>query len=346
MSRALPPIARGGSWRSPLLWAPLLAGGLLVALVLSLGVGAVGLSPARVALALLSPADPAVRAADVAIVWDLRLARALLAALSGAGLAAAGAAFQGLFRNSLADPFVIGASGGAALGATLAIVAGGEGVGWGVPVPLAAFAGALVAVMLVYGVAQAGGGDSATTLLLAGAALSTLLTALVSLLMLMHQEQLVAILGWLLGGYAGRSWGHLAVAAPPLLIGLTAVWLLARPLDAIASGEETARSLGLPLGWARLAVVAGASLATAAAVAAGGIVGFVGLVAPHIARLICGPGHGRLIPASALVGALLLLIADSLARSLAAPIELPVGVVTALVGGPFFLWLLSRRGRL
>lgn len=331
---------------SPLLWAPLLAGALVVAVVLSLGVGGVALSPGRVARALLDPHNPAVRPADVSIVWDLRLARVLLAALVGAGLAGAGAAFQGLFRNPLADPFVIGASGGAALGATLAIVAGGREGGWlAVSVPLAAFAGALLAVLLVYLIASSGGGDSATALLLAGAALSTMLSSVVSLLMLLNDRELPEIFAWLLGGFSGRSWGHLALSAPPLLLGLGALWLLARPLDALSAGEESARSLGLPLRQARGALVAAASLATAAAVAAGGVVGFVGLVAPHVARLLCGAGHARLVPASALIGALLLLLADTVARSAAAPLELPVGVITAVLGGPFFLWLLHRRGR-
>lgn len=331
---------------APRIWSPLLAGGLAVAVLLSLGVGGVALSPERVVRALLAPADPAVRPADVAIVWDLRLARVLLAALVGAGLAGAGAGFQGLFRNPLADPFVIGASGGAALGATLAIVAGGREGGWpSVAVPPAAFVGALLAVLLVYVIASSGGGDSATALLLAGAALSTMLSALVSLLMLLNDRELPEVFAWLLGGFSGRSWGHLALSAPPLLLSLAALRLLARPLDALASGEETARSLGLPLGRARGAIVAAASLATAAGVAAGGIVGFVGLVAPHVARLLVGSSHARLIPASALVGALLLLAADSAARSMIAPLELPVGILTALLGGPFFLWLLHRRGR-
>jgi iron complex transport system permease protein len=328
----------------PLLWVPLLLAGLLAALVLSLGVGGVALSPERVTRALLTPDDPSVRAADVAIIWELRLARVLLAALVGAGLAGAGAAFQGLFRNPLADPFVIGASGGAALGATLAIVFGGrEGLLLAISVPLAAFIGALLAVMIVYLVAASSGG-SAMGLLLAGAALSTMLSALVSLLMMLNDRALPEIFAWLLGGFSGRGWRHLSMSGPLLLLGLGALWLMARPLDALASGEETARSLGLPLGQARAVIVAAASLTTAAGVAASGIVGFVGLIAPHIARMLCGASHARLIPASALIGALLLLLADSVARSLLAPIELPVGILTAMLGGPFFLWLLHRGG--
>jgi ABC-type Fe3+-siderophore transport system permease subunit len=329
------------------LWGPvtLLSCALLVALALSMGVGAVALPPGHVLRALLDRTDPALRPADVAIVWDLRLARALLALLVGAGLAGAGSAFQGLFRNPLADPFVIGASGGASLGATLAIVASGSGAGAAVSVPLAAFAGALLAVVVVYLVAAASGGDATTALLLAGATLSTVLSALVALLMLLNDRKLQEIFGWLLGGFSGRSWGHVASSGPLLAIGLAALWLLARPLDALVCGEEGARSLGLPLAHARGAIVVAASLITAAAVAASGIVGFVGLIAPHIARTLVGTGHARLIPVAALIGALLLLLADSAARSLAAPFELPVGIITALAGGPCFLWLLGRGRR-
>jgi iron complex transport system permease protein len=319
----------------------LLSGALLVSLLLSLGMGAVALPPGRVLRALLDRADPLLRPADVAIVWDLRLARALLALLVGAGLAGAGAAFQGLFRNPLADPFVIGASGGASLGAALAIVIGSSGDGAAVSVPLAAFAGALLAVATVYTIAATSGGDATTALLLAGAALSTMLSAAVALLMLLNDRNLQEIFAWLLGGFSGRSWGHLALSAPPIALGLLGLWLLARPLDALACGEEGASSLGLPLGQARAAIVVAASLITAAAVAASGIVGFVGLVAPHIARVLLGAGPARLIPVAALVGALLRL-ADSAARSVAAPLELPVGIITALAGGPCFLWLLGR----
>lgn len=324
---------------SPLLWAPLLVLALGLVGVLSLGVGAVNLTPEQVLRALFGPYDPSY-ATDATIIWDLRLARALLAALVGAGLAGAGAAFQGMFRNPLADPFVVGASGGAALGATLAIIGQAE-----LLVPLAAFAGALLAVVLVYIIATASGAATATALLLAGAALSTLLSALVSLVMLLNDQELHEIFAWLLGGFSGRSWPHLLLSAPLLLIGLALLWLLARPLDALTSGDETARSLGLPIGVARGVIVAAASLVTAAAVAAGGIIGFVGLAAPHISRRFCGASHARLIPASALVGALLLLIADCAARTVAAPLELPVGVLTALVGGPFLLWLLGWGAR-
>jgi iron complex transport system permease protein len=315
-----------------------LIGLLLVSLILSLGVGAVTLSPSQVMAALWAKAGGAATVAPttLTIIWDLRLARALLAVVIGAALATAGAAYQAVFRNPLADPFVIGASGGAALGATLAIVTG-------LPAVLpAAFAGAVVAVALVYLLAQAGGRPNAVNLLLAGAALSTLLSSAVSLVMFLSDRNLHEIFAWLMGGLSGRSWPHLATAAPVILAGIAALWVLARPLDALTGGEESAQSLGLNLARARLAIVIAATLATAAAVAAGGIIGFVGLIVPHIGRRLGGGSHGRLIPLSALLGGLLVLLADDLARTVMAPVELPVGILMALIGAPFFLWLLKR----
>ena len=311
---------------------------LLAVLILSLGVGAVSLTPAQVVAALWARATaataPSLQAAI--IVWDLRLARALLAIVIGAGLAAAGAAYQAVFRNPLADPFVIGASGGAALGATVAIVIG-------LPAVLpAAFVAAVAAVAAVYGLAQTGGRPSAINLLLAGAALSTLLSSLVSLVMFLSDRNLHEIFAWLMGGLGGRSWTHLATAAPIIGLGIAALWLLARPLDALALGEESAQSLGLNLAWARLGIVIAATVATAAAVAAGGIIGFVGLIVPHVARRLGGGSHAWLIPLSAALGGLLLLLADDLARTVMAPVELPVGILMALIGAPFFLWLLKR----
>lgn len=332
------------SFRRFALFMVLLCALLTLAIVFSLGMGAVFLPPGRVVAVLLRPWDLDVKPTDIAIVRDLRLARVLLAALIGAGLAAAGAAFQGLFRNPLADPYVVGASGGAALGASLAIVTGltWTFAGFG-PVPLAAFLGSLLAVFIVYFIAEVGGKASAIQLLLAGAALSTLLTAITSLLMLVRDSTLHEVFTWTMGGLSGRSWPHLRNSAPYLLAGIATLWLLARPLDALAWGEETAESLGLPLRRTRGALVAAASLTTAAAVAAGGIIGFVGLVAPHAARLLFGAAHHRLIPASALMGALLLVLADDLARTVLAPVELPVGIVTSLLGGTFFLYLLKTR---
>lgn len=319
---------------------------LLVAVIfISLGLGAAAISPAEV-WSVLNPHIPA-NPATQTIVLDFRLARALLVSLVGAGLGGAGAAFQGLFRNPLADPFIIGASGGAALGATLVITLGWTATWFGVsPVPVAAFVGSLLAVGLAYSLSEASGQIRTLALLLAGTALSAMFSAAVSLLMVLNDRDFVNVFFWLLGGFSGRSWDDLWLALPYIAIGLIGLTLLSRPLDVLAFGEEAAQGLGVAVPQVRLLVVLCAALATAAAVASSGIIGFVGLVAPHIARLLWGPIHARLVPTSALLGALLLVVADTAARTLAAPIELPIGVLTALLGAPFFLYLLRTRREL
>ncbi len=314
---------------------PLLIIALLLTALFSLGVGAVTIPPDQVWAALRG--QP-VKSFHATILWDFRVARVLLVALTGAALAVAGAAFQGLFRNPLADPYIVGASSGAALGATLAVILNFRSLS------SAAFLGALGSVLLVYAIAEASGYDSIVALLLAGAALSAMLSAGVSLLMILNEEALKEIFVWLMGGFSGRSWSHLWRALGGALAGAALIWSLARPLDALSAGEASAEALGLHLRRARLALVAGASLATAAAVSAGGVIGFIGLIAPHLARRLVGAVHARLIPASMLLGAWLLLLADDLARTLLPPIELPVGIFTAFLGGPFFLFLL-RQGR-
>ena len=319
---------------------------LAAGLVLSLGVGAVGIAPTRVLEALGLVGGSGIDETDATIVWHLRLPRVLLAALVGGGLGAAGAGYQGLFRNPLADPFVVGASSGAALGATLAIVGRLEWSFWELgPVPLSALAGAWLAVTLVYSLASIGRQVPTLSLLLSGVAVSSFLGAMVSLLMFLNDEKLATILGWLMGSLSGRGWPMLQATAPLIAIGGVLLWFMSRSLDALTFGEEAASSLGLRLTRLRAVVLFSASLATAASVAAGGIIGFVGLIAPHIARLLVGARHAYVIPASALLGALLLLAADDLARVVAAPAELPVGVMTALLGSPFFLYLLKTRQR-
>jgi iron complex transport system permease protein len=305
----------------------------------ALAVGSVRLSWREVAGALLGGASPLTRT----IVLDLRLPRVLLAVLIGMALGTSGAAYQALFRNPLADPFVVGASSGAAAGATLVIVSGwaGSTAGFG-PASLGAFAGALFAVWLVYTIAAVGRMPP-VALLLAGTVVSTVLGAGVWLLMALADQHLHQIVGWLMGGLAGKSWDTAAAACPPILSGTLFLCLLGRPLDALCCGEDLARSLGLRVGAVTAVVLAAAGLTVATAVAAGGVIGFVGLVAPHLARPLVGGAHARLLPASGLVGAILLLGADALARSVASPLELPLGVVTALLGGPFFLVVLRRQ---
>ena len=324
-------------------------------LAFSLGVGAVSIPFSEVVQHLragseASSPDPGAEPSvaldpSAVIVWQLRLPRALLVMLVGAGLGITGAAYQGLFRNPLADPFVIGASSGAALGATLAIVWGLEASFLGIgSLSWMAFGGTLAAVGLVSLIGGMGRFASPVTLILAGAAVSTMLSAAVSFLMLLDQQSLQAVFSWLMGSFVGRGWSHLTSAFPLMVVGLTGLLLFARPLDALVLGEETAAGLGLDLKKTRACIIVVASLVTAAAVSVSGIIGFVGLVAPHGARLLVGAYHRHVLPASGLLGAFLLLLADDLARTVLAPVEVPVGIITAFLGAPFFLLLLGRRG--
>ncbi len=317
---------------------------LLAAIAVSLGIGAVPIPVIGILELLLGIDQPPLTQTERVILLQLRLPRLLTACLVGASLGAAGAGYQGLFRNPLADPYVIGASSGAGLGVTIAIILGLQMTMLGLgAISLSALLGALAAVAAVFGIASAGRQVPTLSLLLAGVALSSLISAIMSMLMFMNDEKLVAIFGWLMGSLSGKSWSIVASTAVLGGIGIIALGLLSRALDALTFGEETAASLGLSLAGLRLMVVVAASTATAAAVAAAGVIGFVGLIAPHMARSLVGPRHVWLIPASALVGAILLLVADDLARTVVAPGELPVGVVTALLGGPFFLFLLKTR---
>lgn len=313
----------------------------LAVIIFSVGAGAVYIPPQRVFQILTRSIT---EGTEYIIVMNLRLPRVLLAAFIGGGLAVAGTAFQGMFRNPLADPFVVGASGGAALGATLAIAFGlSIDINGFSAVPITAFLGSIAAVFLVYLIAESGSNTSTISLLLAGTALSTILSSAVSLIMLLSDRTLHETYTWLLGGLSGRSWRELKSTAPFILTGSLALWIMSRPLDALASGEKTAISLGLPVKKTRALIVLMASLTTAAAVAAGGIIGFVGLVAPHIARIFFGSSHRRLIPASMLTGAILLILADIISRTIVAPMELPSGIITSIIGGVFFLYLLKAK---
>jgi iron complex transport system permease protein len=319
----------------------LLAAVVAVAAIASVAVGAVRIPLGDVWRSLVSPGE--VDPTTALIVRDLRLPRAVLAVVVGAGLAASGAAYQGLFRNPLADPFVIGSASGAAVGATVVIIFSPAQTFLGQSgVPAGAFVGALLATGCVYLFATVGGRGSVVQLLLAGAAVSSFLSAVVWMLLSFNDQSTMQVLAWLMGSIAGRGWGGVTSALPYCALGVALLVVLSRPLDALTLGEETARGLGLPVRTATGAVVAAASLATAGAVAAGGIIGFVGLIAPHVARRLVGPRHAALVPASALVGGLLLLTADVAARTLRAPTEMPVGILTALVGGPFFLLIMVK----
>ncbi|OHD20899.1 MAG: hypothetical protein A2Y38_06485 [Spirochaetes bacterium GWB1_59_5] len=321
-----------------------LAAALFAALAMALALGAVRLSPAEALAALFSGAEA--EPSMAAVIVRLRFARACLAAAVGASLAASGAVFQGLFRNPLADPYVIGSSGGAAFGAVLAIALGsGAGALGFSRIGLAAFAGGLGSTLVVYLVAGATRLRSdASSLLLAGTALGSLFSALVSIVLALKDKDLHQAWFWLLGGFSGRGLPELAAAAPAMLAGFIAALASARSLDLLSVGDEEATSLGMRPVLTRFIVGGFAALSVSAAVALSGAIGFVGLVSPHLARRLVGPRHRRLIPAAALSGAILLVVADTVARTVFAPVEMPVGAMTALIGAPFFIYKIARRG--
>ena len=324
----------------------LIVGALLLAgvAILAIGVGSVAIAPSEVigilGHRLLGVGESAQSAGATSIVIELRLPRILAAILVGAALAVVGGAFQSLLRNPLADPYVLGTSSGAALGAAIAILLPIGGVAWELGgVQVAAFVGALASVALVWRVAGIGSGEERiASVLLVGYAVASLLAAALSLVMLASGANLRAIFSFLLGGLDGASWPRLAAAALPLALATTLLALRGRPLAGLLLGDQAALHLGVDVRRERRIAVALASLATAAAVALAGLVGFVGLVVPHLARLAVGPDPRAVLPLSAIGGALLLLLADTIARS----IGVPVGVVTALIGAPFLLWLLHR----
>lgn len=328
---------------------PYLVSGLALALALffSVAVGAVWIPPqtmARLLAALAVPLDLSdVPPAYQTIVHNVRLPHAILMALSGAALASSGAAYQGLFRNPLADPYLIGVASGAGLGAVIALALRWPATlsGWLV-VPLAAFSGALLTVLIVYRLARVNQSLPTTTLILAGVAVSSFATALTSFIMLRSRDELHRALAWLLGGSTVNGWTPVWAAFPYIVTGFLVLWSLGHVLNVLQFGEEQAHQLGIPVERAKLLLILAASLTTAAAVSFSGLIGFIGLIVPHTMRLLWGPDYRRLLPLSALGGAGALLFADLLARVALAPQVLPVGVVTALAGAPFFLWLLRR----
>lgn len=278
------------------------------------------------------------------IIFDLRLPRVLLALCAGAGLAVAGAVFQGILRNPLADPFTLGVSGGAAFGAALAISFGLSGAAFGFGIPAAAFAGAVLALAAVLMLGRIGGGLRHETLILAGIVTSALLAALIALIKALDESSVTGIVFWIMGSFQGRGWAELFLLLPGLVCGSLIAMALRGGLDMLSLGDSAAKSLGLSAARIRLVLLLCAGGVTASCVAVSGIIGFIGLIVPHLCRMLLGAAHGRLLPASALLGALLLLWSDTAARTLLpGGVELPVGVVTALLGGPFFCFILGRK---
>ncbi len=358
MARTAP--AQGSVRRPP---GPLLFGIfallLLVCIVLSFGIGPLKVMPGEVLRIVLAPfgqvlgLDPGLdhneglNPRNVAVVWNLRIPRALLGALVGASLALAGAGLQGLFGNPLADPGVVGVSQGAGLGAVGAIVLGAPAWGeW--TVPLAALLGGMAATSLVYLLARAGhsGGRGASlgNLLLIGIAIGTACLAAIGFFTYRASAtQLQSLVFWQMGSLGSADWTAVAAVLPAFLIGLVGMLMLATPLDMLALGERQAQHIGLNVRRTRALLVFCSALLVGAAVAFSGIIGFVGLVVPHVVRMIAGPRHRWLLPLSALAGATLIVIADTAARTLSPPSEIPLGLFSAALGAPFFLWLVVRQ---
>jgi iron complex transport system permease protein len=343
---AAAPVRRPHPARIPIVAATLLLLGAVVAGV-AVGPVRIGLDEltgtlfAHLPLLDFHTGTPAV---DQAIVWDVRLPRVVLAALVGAMLAGGGASYQGVLRNSLADPYLLGVAAGAGLGATAAIVAGGGG---SLVLPAAAFAGAVLAVAMTYLVAAAGGGQaSGYAIILAGVAVAAMLTAVQTYLQQRHTEEIRQIYNWILGSFAVASWSDVRLILPYIAVSVAVLLAHRRILDVLRVGADEAGALGIHPERTRLIIVSAATLGTAAAVSVSGLIGFVGIIVPHAVRLTAGASYRVVLPVSMISGAAFLVLADLLARTVQAPSEVPIGVVTAMIGAPFFLLVLrSRRTR-
>lgn len=310
-----------------------------LALILSLAIGSVFLSPAELWNALRGEGTQTA----MQILWDIRLPRTVLIALTGAALGGSGAAYQGLFRNPLADPFLIGVASGAGLGAVIAMSIKWPYSFWGLmAIPMASFVAAMLTVFIVYWLARVGHTVPITNLILAGVAFSSFATSLTSFFLLRSTGEVRRALGWLLGGASQSGWTAILAILPYLIIGLGGLTLSGHALNLLQFGDDQAQQLGLNVSRTKTILLISASLATATAVAFSGIIGFIGLIIPHVMRLWFGADYRRLLPLSIIGGAMALLISDVIARVALAPQEMPVGIVTALAGAPFFLWVLRR----
>ncbi len=321
---------------------------LLVLLGLSIGLGAVFIPP-RTLVAILLEGSAGITPPGAwpeffrTILLSVRIPHTLLTALTGAALAGSGAAFQGLFRNPLADPYLIGVASGAGLGAVFVMALGWPSGRFGLYlVPAGAFVGAIATVLLVYNLARIDRLVPLTTLILAGVAVGAFASALTSYLMLRSDDQIYRAISFLLGGSTVTGWRPVLAALPYMVVGMGLLSLSGHTLNVLQFGEDQAQQLGLSVNRAKTFIIITASLTTAVAVSFSGVIGFIGLIVPHILRIFWGPDYRRLIPLSILGGASALLLADLLARILLAPQSLPVGIVTALAGAPFFLWILRR----
>ncbi len=280
----------------------------------------------------------------VKILWSIRLPRVLLAGLVGMGLAISGTTYQGLFKNPMAEPYVLGVSSGAALGATLAIITFGERTVAGLStITFFAFTGALLTIFIVYQIAGVDKRRSVGTLLLAGIAISFFLSAMISLMMILNREAIEKVYLWTMGSVSAANWRKVTLLTPLILVGTGATCLFSRDLNVMLTGDNEAKSLGIEVETVRRILLGITSLMVAGAVSMSGIIGFVGLIVPHTLRILIGSDHRYLLPASALGGALFLILTDTIARSIIPPAEIPVGAITALFGAPYFIFLLLRK---
>jgi iron complex transport system permease protein len=322
-----------------------LAGGVvsvILATVAGVAFGAVSLPPQRVFIELIDhlpfvDVDSGLSEREAAIVWRIRFPRVVLGLLVGAVLAVSGAAYQGAFRNPLVDPYLLGSAAGAGLGATLAIVAGATGA----PLPAAAFVGALGAVALTYALgASSDRGRSTASLVLAGVAVTSFLTAIQTFVQLRNSDVIREVYSWILGRLVTSDWHDVAILTPYAFVATFALWLHRRQLDVLAVGDDEATTLGVSVERTRVIVVVAATLGTAAAVSVSGLIAFVGIIVPHTVRLLAGRSYRVVLPLSVLFGAAFLVVTDLIARTVIAPAELPIGIVTAFFGAPFFLLVL------
>ena len=329
---------------------------LIAAIMTSVSLGSAGISLTdcfRIIASKMKLIGRFVDASDISvnyqiIIWKVRMPRTILAALVGGSLATVGAAFQGIFRNPLADPHILGVSSGAAVGATVAMIVSqttgfaASFLGLGT-IGIFAFMGAIITVFVVYHVAKLGGEISTVSMLLTGTAISTFLSAVISLLMTLNREQIDKVYMWTLGSVSAANWDKVRFLAIFAIVGVSILICFSQKLNIMMMGEEDAKCLGIDTHILRKRIIVVASLLVAAAVSVSGVIGFVGLIVPHCVRMMSGADNRRVMPSSFLLGASFLVICDTISRTIAAPTEIPVGVVTSLFGAPYFIWLVWKR---
>lgn len=287
-----------------------------------------------------------IKSSHISIIQNVRLPRVLLAFLVGYGLSIVGVAFQGMFKNPMADPFIVGTSSGAALGASIAILLKLNKSLFGLgAISTFAFLGALLATFITYNVATIKGKVPVTSLLLSGIAIGQFFTAIMSFIMTISTKDISTIIFWTMGSFSARGWKHIQIVIIPVILGSIIIYIFAKDLNIMLLGEESAQNLGVEVERVKKTILLVSVIITAFIVSVSGIIGFVGLIVPHVVRITIGPDHKKLIPASGLVGGIFLIVTDTLARTLIAPTEVPVGIITALAGGPFFIYLLRKAKR-